>query len=502
MQGTIWAIIPPILAIVVALITKKVYFSLFLGVLSGALLYTNFSFFGEDGSFEYIINTISANVGDSYNFSILIFLVFLGMLVALMQVAGGTAAYGRWATTKIKSKRGALLSTAALGAIIFVDDYFNCLTVGTVMRPITDKFKITRAKLAYIIDATAAPVCIIAPISSWGAAVSSYTEGTGINGFSLMLSTIPANLYAILTLVMVVFLIVSKMDFGPMAKTKPISDDMVTVSDKEGRVSDLALPIIFLIVSCVFFMLMTGGIFNGTSIVDSFANCNAALSLAYGSIATIIFTFILYLTRKTITISQFGDCFMEGFKQMLPAIVILMFAWSLKAVCVDLALGDYVSNLVNEKTISFLLPILCFLVALGIAFATGTSWGTFGILIPIVCSINKDTMCAALILQVAAVLSGAVCGDHISPISDTTILASTGAQCNHVQHVSTQIPYAMIVCACCILGYLVAGLTNSVIWTLLTGVVSLVATLFVIWYVKKKKGTLDNEDASSDAIPE
>ncbi len=498
MEGTFWAIVPPILAIVVALITKKVYISLLIGIITGALFITNFSIFGSEGAVELIINNMASNVGDSYNFALLIFLVLLGMLVSLMTKAGGTVAYGRWAATKIKSKRGALLATTALGAMIFVDDYFNCLTVGTVMSPITDKYNISRAKLAYIIDSTAAPVCIIAPISSWGAAVASQTEGTGINGFTLMLQTIPVNLYALLTIIMLILLVVLKFDFGPMAKNSTTvyqeEQTVETNSTSKGKVLDLILPISLLIALCVFFMLMTGGIFEGNNVTDSFANCNAALSLAYSSLITIIFTFILYIPRKVISVKDFSESFIDGFKSMLPAIIILIFAWSLKSTCQNLKLGQFVSGIVSKDTAATLLPAICFLVALLIAFATGTSWGTFSILIPIVCSIFNNVMDTSLVISTAAVLAGAVCGDHISPISDTTILASAGAKCDHVLHVSTQIPYAMIVAGCSLIGYVVAGLTNNIYLPLLVGTVCLVAIVLTVYFVKKKKGLLENNE--------
>lgn len=500
MEGTFWALLPPILAIVIALITKRVYISLLLGIFSGALLLCKFAFFGENGAIEYTLNAMAGNIGDKGNFALIVFLVLLGMLVQLMTVSNGTVAYGRWAATKIKSKRGALLATSALGALIFVDDYFNCLTVGTVMSPITDKYGVSRTKLAYIIDATAAPVCIIAPISSWGAAVASQTEGTNINGFTLMLKTIPLNLYALLTIAMIIILVILNFDFGPMRKKSGVDANSAvnapSAQDGQlGKVLDLVLPIVVLIVSCIFFMLYTGGIFEGKNIVDSFANCSASLSLAYGSLVTVLFTFLLYIPRKVISIGQFCESFIDGFKSMLPAIVILLFAWSIKTVCQDMQLGAFVSTVVSEDTVSTLLPAICFLVALGIAFATGTSWGTFGILIPIVCAIADYNMTQSLVISTAAVLAGAVCGDHISPISDTTILASTGARCNHIDHVSTQMPYALLVAGCSFVGYLVAGLTQSTALTLLTGFGLLIITILVIYFNEKKKGRISNKNS-------
>ena len=495
MEQTFWTIAPPIIAIVLALLTKEVYFSLMAGIVAGALMYTNFNVIG---AVETTFSIVSDKVGGNMN--IIIFLVLLGMLVALMNKSGATRAYGKWATRSIKSKRGALAATSALGALIFVDDYFNCLTVGTVMRPVTDAHKISRAKLAYIIDATAAPVCIIAPISSWAAAVgSSLPEGSAIDGFSLFLQTIPFNLYALLTLAMIVFMIITNLDFGSMKKSLALEekngidaaqskDDMVVVNEN-GKILDLVLPICFLIVLCIAAMLYTGGIFEGANIVDAFANCNSSLSLALGSFFAIILTFLLYIPRKVITFTQFADSLAEGFKAMVPAILILTFAWTLSGICSEdyLNLGGFVSNFVASSNMSLtLLPAIFFLVALGLAFATGTSWGTFAILIPIVVAIFADSASHLMVVTVSAILAGAVCGDHVSPISDTTILSSTGAQCNHISHVSTQMPYALLVAGCCFVGYVVSGLTNG--WLgLLCGAVVLFAVLFAIYFASKKK---------------
>ncbi len=495
MEQTFWTIAPPIIAIVLALLTKEVYFSLMAGIVAGALMYTNFNVIG---AVETTFSIVSDKVGGNMN--IIIFLVLLGMLVALMNKSGATRAYGKWATRSIKSKRGALAATSALGALIFVDDYFNCLTVGTVMRPVTDAHKISRAKLAYIIDATAAPVCIIAPISSWAAAVgSSLPEGSVIDGFSLFLQTIPFNLYALLTLAMIVFMIITNFDFGSMKKSLALEekngidaaqskDDMVVVNEN-GKILDLVLPICFLIVLCIAAMLYTGGIFEGANIVDAFANCNSSLSLALGSFFAIILTFLLYIPRKVITFTQFADSLAEGFKAMVPAILILTFAWTLSGICSEdyLNLGGFVSNFVASSNMSLtLLPAIFFLVALGLAFATGTSWGTFAILIPIVVAIFADSSSHLMVVTVSAILAGAVCGDHVSPISDTTILSSTGAQCNHISHVSTQMPYALLVAGCCFVGYVVSGLTNG--WLgLLCGAVVLFAVLFAIYFASKKK---------------
>ncbi|MDD3429959.1 MAG: Na+/H+ antiporter NhaC family protein, partial [Oscillospiraceae bacterium] len=389
--GTFWALVPPIIAIVLALITKEVYMSLFLGVLSGALLYTNFNIIGTA---EAIFEVMTEKLGDPWNIGILIFLVFLGIIVALMTKAGGSAAYGNWANGKIKTRKGAMLSTFALGALIFVDDYFNCLTVGSVMRPVTDRHKISRAKLAYIIDATAAPICIIAPISSWAAAVTGYTTG---DGFTLFLSTIPFNLYAWLTIAMVVFIACTDLDFGPMKKYEEnakngdlfsgvndyASAEIETVSSK-GKVIDLVLPVVFLILSCITAMIYTGGFFEGTPFVEAFANCDASTGLVLGSFATLVFVFLLYLPRRVISFKEFADCIPQGFRMMVSAILILVLAWTLGGFCsTRLAAGEFVAGALATSSVSnAIFPAVLFLVALGLAFATGTSWGTFGILIP------------------------------------------------------------------------------------------------------------------------
>lgn len=496
--GTFWALVPPIIAIVLALVTKEVYISLFVGILSGALLSASFS---PVGTAVAIFEEMEAKLGDAWNVGILIFLVFLGILVALMNRAGGSAAYGRWAKEKIKTRKGALLSTLALGVLIFVDDYFNCLTVGSVMRPVTDSHKVSRAKLAYIIDATAAPVCIIAPISSWAAAVTGYTEG---DGFTLFLRTIPYNLYAWLTIIMVIIISCTNMDFGPMKKFEhnaQVNNDLfsgandyetneeVKVSSK-GKVIDLVLPVVFLILSCVTCMVYTGGFFNGEGVgfVEAFANSDASMGLVLGAFATMIFVFIFYLVRKVITFREFAECIPQGFKMMVPAILILTLAWTLSGFCRDrLLAGEFVASIVGSSaTASAIFPALLFLIAVGLAFATGTSWGTFGILIPIVTAVFPADS-EILVITISAVLAGAVCGDHCSPISDTTIMASAGAQCNHVNHVSTQLPYAMLVAACCFVGYIVSGLVQNVLVTFLTGLACLALGLFIISRVSKNK---------------
>ncbi|MCB6366152.1 Na+/H+ antiporter NhaC family protein [Intestinibacillus massiliensis] len=495
MSATFWALLPPVIAIALALLTKEVYMSLMIGILSGALLFSSFNpLHAMETTFTIMGNKIGGNV------NIMIFLVLLGILVALITKSGASRAYGEWATRTIKTRRGALLSTSFLGALIFVDDYFNCLTVGTVMRPVTDTHRVTRAKLAYVIDATAAPVCIIAPISSWAAAVSSsLPEGSHIDGFSLFLQTIPFNLYALLTLCFLLYLIISDFDFGPMKKYEErvlASGKIDSVEAEEikifgnGKVYDLILPIAVLIVSCIAAMLYTGGILESGNIVDSFANCDSSTSLVLGSFFTLIFTFLLYLPRKILTFQQFCESFIEGFRAMAPALMILTLAWTLSGICSEdyLNIGGYVKTLVEGGTgILAFMPAVFFLVALGLAFATGTSWGTFGILIPIAFAIFGDVETDMLVLTVAAALSGAVCGDHVSPISDTTILASAGGQCNHIDHVSTQMPYALMVAACCFVGYIVAGLTGNGWIGLGVGFIVLVAAAVLIFERFKPK---------------
>lgn len=488
MSGTMWALVPPIVAIALALWTKEVYLSLLIGILSGALLFAKFHVLT---AVETMIEVMNWKIGDNVN--ILLFLVFLGIIVALITKSGASQAYGDWAAKKITSQKGALFSTMLLGVVIFVDDYFNCLTVGTVMRPVTDKYKVSRAKLAYIIDATAAPVCIIAPISSWAAAVgSSLPEDCGIDGFSLFLRTIPFNLYALLTLLFMVILIAKGFDYGTMEKYQADlvgKKEETTEGEEEiqiigkGKVIDLILPIVVLIVLCISAMLYTGGILDGVGIVDAFANCDSSLSLVLGSFFTLIFIFLFYLLRGVISFNQFCESFTQGFKAMTSAIMILALAWTLSGICSAdyLALGDFVGSVVSgNAVIGVLLPALFFAVAVGLSFATGTSWGTFGIMIPIVTAVINTGDISLLSLNVAAVLAGAVCGDHISPISDTTILASAGAQCNHINHVSTQIPYAMTVAGCCLAGYLVGGITGSGWAALAVGFVAEVVVLGVL----------------------
>ncbi len=486
--GTIWALLPAIIAIGLALATKEVYSSLFLGIVAAALLYSNFNILNATTE---IFNVMISKTGSAWNVGILFFLVFLGAIVALMTRAGGSKAYGDWAIKRIKSKRGAMLSTMILGILIFVDDYFNCLTVGSVMRPVTDKFKISRAKLAYIIDSTSAPICIIAPISSWAAAVTGYTTG---DGFNLFLQTIPINLYAWLTIIMVLIVCVFNFDFGPMKQHEECAEkgdlfygrnDFEIIEEEKvstkGRVMDLVLPVIFLIFSCITCMVYTGGFFDGVPFVQAFQECNASFGLVLGSFFTLVFMFILYIPRKIINFKDFFEALPVGFKMMVPVIMILVLAWTLGGFVSDnLQAGLFVSNFLKSSSISTaFLPPLLFLIATGLAFSTGTSWGTFGILIPIVTSVflESDPM---LVTSIAAVLAGAVCGDHISPISDTTIMASAGAQSNHIFHVTTQLPYALVVASACFVGYCIAGFTGSTILAFGGAFVVLGIILFII----------------------
>ena len=513
MYATFWALVPPVVAIALALITKEVYSSLFIGILCGGVIFAIAQGSGFEGMFTAVIEKgLIANLSDSYNVGILVFLVVLGVIVVLMNKAGGSRAYGEWAAAHIRTRRGAQLSTFLLGVMIFVDDYFNCLTVGSVMRPVTDKHNVSRSKLAYLIDATAAPVCIIAPISSWAAAVSGTVEGA--NGISLFISTIPYNLYALLTIAMVIFMASSDMDFGPMKKhednarngdlfttrNKVYEDDDQPIRSK-GKVIDLILPVVILIVLCVIGMIYTGGFFSGTNFIDAFANCDAALGLSLGSVGALILIIAYFMLRGVLKFTECMDSIAAGFKQMVPAILILTFAWTLKTMTNNLHAGDFVSGLVESATaLHILLPLILFVVAIGLAFATGTSWGTFGILIPIVTSVFSTELAAAaesgeipqmVIVCISACLAGAVCGDHCSPISDTTIMASTGAQCDHVNHVSTQLPYALTVASVCAVGYLISGFVQNVFVVLGASLVLMVGVLFVIRALtNRKKKTL------------
>ena len=498
MYGTIWALLPPVVAIVLALITKEVYSSLFIGIVTGALIYTGFS---PIATLDTVINEGFINsVADAWNIGIFMFLILLGTMVALMNKAGGSAAFGEWAKKHVKTRAGALLSTFLLGVLIFVDDYFNCLTVGTVMRPVTDKHKITRAKLAYIIDATAAPICIIAPISSWAAAVgSSLPEDSGVDGFSLFLHTIPFNLYALLTICFMLFLVAGDFDFAAMkryeeqvkktGKETTVEAEAMEISGN-GTVIDLILPILVLIAFCVSGMLYTGGILDGVGLVEAFANCDSALSLVLGSFFTLVFIFVFYVIRRVIRFNEFCESFTIGVKAMIPAIMILCLAWTLSGICSAdyLNIGGYVKEVVGGNAlVGSLMPALMFVIAAGLAFSTGTSWGTFGILLPIAFAVVGAENMNGLTIVTASILAGAVCGDHVSPISDTTILASAGAQCHHINHVSTQIPYVLCVAACCFLGYLAAGFTANGWVGTGVGFVALIVVLVIL--DRKNKGT-------------
>ena len=489
--ATILSLLPPIIAIVLALLTKEVYSSLFVGILSGALIYSNGNVWNMVLT---TFDTMISKICDSWNVGILIFLVMLGMMVSLVNKAGGSAAYGRWASKHIKTRAGALVSTSVLGMLIFIDDYFNCLTVGSVMRPVTDKFKISREKLAYIIDSTAAPVCIIAPISSWAAAVSSIApEGEGLN---LFIRSIPYNLYALLTLLCVVVMSVMGLDFGKMrmvelAAASKESEENAASDEIKGTVLDLMLPIGVLIVSCVTAMIYTGGFFDAESgcyhnFVEAFAGCDASQGLVLGAFVTIVMTMLLYLPRRVLTFTQFTDSFVDGFKAMVPAILILTFAWTLSGITNQLGAKIYVAELVRGTAsgLANLLPAIIFLIGVGLAFSTGTSWGTFGVLLPIVCAVFPSG--ELMVISVSACLAGAVCGDHCSPISDTTIMASAGADCNHIGHVSTQLPYALTVAGVSFLGYLLAGFVQKAWIVLPVAVVMMLATLLMIRTVQKK----------------
>lgn len=491
MYGSFWSLVPPIVAITLALITKEVYSSLFLGILMGALLYSSFNL-------EMTFNTLLqegfiVNLSDAWNVGILIFLVILGVFVVLMNRAGGSAAYGRWARQKIKNKQGATLATFFLGVLIFVDDYFNCLTVGSVMRPVTDNFGVSRAKLSYLIDATAAPICMIAPISSWAAAVTGVVEG--VDGLDLFIRAIPYNFYSLLTIVMVIGITLMKFDYGPMKLHEKNAEkgDLFTTSarpygeaedeeifNEKGRIIDLVLPMIVLIVSCVLGMVYTGGFFAGESFVNSFANCDASVGLALGSLIALLISCVYFIARRVLSFKEVASSIPEGFKTMVPAILILCMAWGIKSMTGLLGASDYVAALVEKSAggLAAFLPAIIFLVALGLSFATGTSWGTFGVLLPIVVACI-DAGSTLLIISVSACLAGAVCGDHCSPISDTTIMASTGGQCDHVVHVSTQLPYALTVAAVSFVSYIIAGFMQNIA-ALPIALVLMIATLFVL----------------------
>jgi len=492
-QQSFWALIPPLIAIGLALITKEVYSALFMGILTGALLYSGYNF---EGTINHIFKDgIISVLSDSYNVGILCFLVILGAMVQLMNRSGGSAAFGRWASSHIKTRAGAQLATIAFGCLIFIDDYFNCLTVGSVMRPVTDKHKVSRAKLAYLIDATAAPICIIAPISSWAAAVSGFVEGE--NGMKLFLQTIPYNFYAILTIAMMICLVVFKVDYGPMRKhelnaienndlfttsQRPFDKDETADERKDGHILNMLVPIVSLIIGCVIGMIYSGGFFEGENFIDAFAGSDASVGLVLGSFGALVITIVYYMIANVLPFNDCMDCLPDGFKQMISPILILTFAWSLKAMTDSLGAKEYVAGVVQGSASNFLsfLPFVIFLIAIGLSFASGTSWGTFGILIPIVVACFEGTDHTMMIIAMSACMAGAVCGDHCSPISDTTIMSSAGAQCVHLNHVSTQLPYALTAAAVSALTYLVAGITKNVYVSLLFGVVLMIITLYVL----------------------
>lgn len=505
--ATILSLLPPVIAIGLALITKEVYTSLLAGIISGGLLYSNFNlelmlntmFYQEDGGMIY-------KLADAWNVGILVFLVMLGILVALLNRAGGSAAFGKWASKHIKTRIGAQISVMILGIMIFVDDYFNCLTVGSVMRPVTDRHKVSRAKLSYIIDATAAPVCIIAPISSWAAAVtSSVPDDANINGFTVFIQTIPYNLYALLTLVMLLAVTVLRVDFGPMKKHemnaiagdlfttpgRPYEENEEEVLKENAHVLDLILPVAVLIVSCIVAMIYTGGFFSGTSFVEAFASSDASMGLVLGGAVTLVFTFIYFMLRDVLTFKEFTECIPEGFKAMIAPILILTMAWTLSGMTNLLGAKIFVADLVQNSASAMqgFLPMIIFLVAAGLAFATGTSWGTFSILIPIVLGVFPSGQ--MMVISIASCLAGAVCGDHCSPISDTTIMASAGGHCEHVNHVSTQLPYVMLVAAVCLVGYMLIGILQAVKLAALSWIalpVCIVILVLILLLIRAKTG--------------
>ena len=499
-QQTAWALVPPVIAIALALITKEVYSSLFFGILTGALLFSGYHF---EGTINHIfVDGIISVLSDSYNVGILCFLVILGAMVQLMNRSGGSAAFGDWASKHIRTRAGAQLATIALGCLIFIDDYFNCLTVGSVMRPVTDKHKISRAKLAYLIDSTAAPICIIAPISSWAAAVSGFVEGE--NGMNLFLQTIPYNFYALLTIAMMILMVALKVDFGPMHQhevnaiehhdlfttpERPFENAADEARREGGHLIDMLVPIFSLVICCVIGMIYTGGFFSGVSFIDSFAGSDASVGLVFGSFCALVITLAFYLIRNVLSFNECMDCLPEGFKQMVPAILILTLAWSLKAMTDSLGAKEFVAGVVQGSAKNFLqfLPVIIFMIAIGLSFATGTSWGTFGILIPIVVACFQGIDHNMMILSMSACMAGAVCGDHCSPISDTTIMSSAGAQCLHINHVSTQIPYALTAALSSLVAYIVSGFTKHAVSGLISGFVVLLLAMIAFRHATGKE---------------
>ena len=498
MYASIYSLIPPVVAIVLALITKEVYSSLFVGILIGGVFWSGFRF--EKTITHVFQDGIVGVLSDSYNVGILVFLVVLGIMVCMMNKAGGSAAFGRWASKHIKTRVGAQLTTILLGVLIFIDDYFNCLTVGSVMRPVTDQHNVSRAKLSYLIDATAAPVCIIAPISSWAAAVTGFVKGE--DGFSIFIRAIPYNFYAILTVVMMVAIVVLKFDYGPMKlhEKNAVKGDLYTTEDRpyataenemeegKGNVIDLVLPILVLIVCCIIGMIYTGGFFSGTGFVKAFSGSDASIGLMLGSFFAFIITVIFYAVRRVLSFSDSMSCVPEGFKAMVPAILILTFAWTLKAMTDSLGAAEFVANGMQKAAggLVSLLPAIIFLVGCFLAFATGTSWGTFGILIPIVVAVFSGTNEQMMIISISACMAGAVCGDHCSPISDTTIMASAGGQCNHVNHVTTQLPYAITAAIVSCVSYVIAGFVRNPFICMPVSIVLMIGTLLVIRQVTRE----------------
>ena len=499
MFATPWSLLPPLVAIVLALITKEVYSSLFVGILIGGIFYSGFAF---EGTITHVFQGgIISVLSDSYNVGIIVFLVILGIMVCMMNKVGGSAAFGEWAKNHIKSRTGAQLATILLGVLIFIDDYFNCLTVGSVMRPVTDKHNISRAKLAYLIDATAAPVCIIAPISSWAAAVTGFVPGE--DGFSIFIRAIPYNFYALLTITMMIGLSLLKVDYGSMRvhEDNAIKGDLYTTPDRpyadaekeivegKGGVIDLVFPVVLLIICCVIGMIYTGGFFSGTDFITSFSQSDASVGLVLGSFFAYVITIVFYMVRRVIRFGECMSCVPDGFKAMVPAILILTFAWSLKAMTDSLGADVFVSELVRSSADGLMnfLPAIVFLVGCGLAFATGTSWGTFGILIPIVVAVFQGQNETMMIISISACMAGAVCGDHCSPISDTTIMSSAGAQCNHVNHVTTQLPYAITVAAISFVTYIIAGFVQTAWIALPAGIVLTLGVLLVLRHIYGKE---------------
>lgn len=499
-QQSFWALVPPIIAITLALMTKEVYSSLFIGVLAGGLLFSGFNF---QGTITHVYTDgIVAVLSDSYNVGILIFLVILGIIVSLMNRAGGSAAFGRWAQSKIKTRRGAQFATIMLGLLIFIDDYFNCLTVGSVMRPVTDKFNVSRAKLAYLIDATAAPICIIAPISSWAAAVSGFVPGNE-NGIALFIQCIPYNFYALFTIIFMFSITAMKADYGLMERHEinAINGDLFTTPERpfegldddaineKGGLSNMLLPVVMLIISCVVGMIWSGGFFENWNFIDAFSNSDASVGLAVGSFFSLIITLIYYMARRVMTFSEFMECVPKGFTAMIAPILILTFAWALKSMTDSLGAAQYVAGIIQGSAghlVNFL-PFIIFLVGCGLAFASGTSWGTFGILIPIVVAAFNETDPQLMIIAMSACMAGAVCGDHCSPISDTTIMASAGAQCSHINHVNTQLPYALTVAAISSVMYIIAGFVRNPYIPFIVGLVVMYAILVLLKKREQKK---------------